>query len=281
VDVGELQFSRVDRPMPSLSRFSRAVCFNAAAKGSKMCVTRFSRCLMIASGLLVFNVTMFADTLTVIGTSDIYGAGQASLPATIYPGTFPPSDSFTAGMNQILTFSSVTGMVGCNFVITNGPDGTCFPGVSTTVTSYGGLSGIDVNQANFFLVGVFIDDLTPPSGLGPLVLEYNYSSVTGLTTSDPSYSPLLDQVFFVGDGLTGTGTGAEQIFNVPAGADELYLGFADSFDSVPSYYADNVGSLTATFEITSMPEPNCGFLVIGGLFVGALLYRRKLRVGVS
>jgi len=232
---------------------------------------------MIASGLLVFNVNMFSGTLTVIATSDIYGAGQASLPATMYPGTFPPSNSFTAGPGQVLTFSSVTGMVGCNFAITNGPDGTCLPGVDTTLTSYGGLSGIDVYQANFFLVGVFLDD-SAPSGPGPAVLDYNYGTPGSLSTSDPSYSPLLDQVFFIGDGLTGTGAGNEQIFNVPTGADRLYLGFADSFDGVPSFYADNVGSLTATFAITTTttPEPNCGFLVIGGLFVGALLYRGKL-----
>ena len=268
--------------MPILSRFSGAACFDAAAKGYKMRVTRLSRCLMIAPGLLVFNVNMFSDTLTVTATSDIYGAGQASLPATIYPGTFPPSDSFTAGPNQILTFSNVTGMVGCNFVITNGPDGTCFPGVNTTVTSYGGLSGIDVYQANFFMVGVFLDN-SAPSGPGPLVLDYNYGTASSLSTGDSNYSPLLDQVFFIGDGLTGTGTGTEQIFNVPTGANRLYLGFADSFDSVPSYYADDVGSLTATFEITTIttPEPNCGLLVISGLFVGVFLYRRKLRARVN
>ena len=284
--MGELQLSRVDRPMPILIRFSRAGCVTPRRKDYKMCVTKmcvnkFSQCLMIATGLVVLNVSLFSDTLSVIATSDIYGAGQASLPATIYPGTFPPSDSFTADPNQILTFSSVTGMVGCNFVITNGPDGTCFPGVSTTVTSYGGLSGIDAYQSNFFLVGVFLDN-SAPSGPGPSVLDYNYGTPGSLSTSDPSFSPLLDQVFFIGDGLTGTGTGSEQVFNVPTGADRLYLGFADSFDSVPSYYADNVGSLTATFAITSTtatPEPASTFLLTGGLFIGVLLYRRKCRQG--
>jgi hypothetical protein len=173
--------------------------------------------------------------------------------------------------------------VGCNFVITNGPDGPCWPGISTTVTSYGGLSGIDVNQNNMFLVGVFLD-ATEPSGPGPSVLSYNYGTLGGLNTSDPSFSPALDQVFYIGDGLTGTGTGSQQVFNVPSGADDLYLGFADSFDSVPSYYADNVGSLTATFAITATaatPEPAYSFLLPAGLFVGILLYRRKFRARVS
>jgi hypothetical protein len=244
----------------------------------KMSSTIVTQCLIIASGLLIFDVNVFSDTLTVLGTNDIYAAGQSTLPATIYPGTFPPSDSFLADPNQILTFSSVTGLVGCNFFITNGPDGTCFPGVNTTVTSYGGLSGIDVYQANMFLVGVFLDN-SAPSGPGPSVLEYNYGTPGGLTTGDASFSPLLDQVFFIGDGLTGTGTGQEQIFNVPTDADRLYLGFADSFDSVPSYYADNVGSLTATFAITTTatPEPTYDSLVISGLFIGILLYLGKFR----
>jgi hypothetical protein len=132
-----------------------------------------------------------------------------------------------------------------------------------------------------FLVGVFLD-ASEPSGPGPAVLSYNYGTPGSLSTSDPSFSPALDEVFFIGDGLTGTGTGNEQIFNVPAGADRLYLGFADSFDSVPSYYADNVGSLTATFEITTAtPEPTYGFLLTGGLIAGALLYRRKFRAQVN
>jgi len=246
-----------------------------------MSLTKLCQCLIIFSGLVIFDVNLFPDTLTIDATDDIYGAGHSTLPATIYPGTFPPSDTFPVDPNEILTFSSVTGMVGCNFVITNGPDGPCWPGVNTTVTSYGGLSGIDVYQNNMFLVGVFLD-AREPSGPGPAVLSYNYGTPGSLSTSDPSFSPALDEVFFIGDGLTGTGAGMEQIFNVPAGADRLYLGFADSFDSVPSYYADNVGSLTATFEITTAtPEPAYGFLLTGGLLAGALLYRRKFRTRVN
>jgi hypothetical protein len=244
---------------------------------------KLSQCFIIAAGLAIFEANAFSDTLTIQGTNDIYGSGESALPLTLFPGTFPPSATFTADPNEILTFSSVTGMVGCNFVITNGPDGTCFPNVSTTVTSYGGLSGIDVDQGNMFLVGVFLDNAAP-SGPGPSVLKYNYGTPGSLSTIAPSFSPALDQVFFIGDGLTGTGTGQEQIFNVPTGADRLYLGFADSFDSVPSFYADNVGSLTATFAITSTtatPEPAWTFLVPVGLFIGILLYRRKLPVKMN
>jgi hypothetical protein len=248
-----------------------------------MSLTKLIQHSIIASGLVIFHVNVFSDTLTIQATDDIYAAGHSVLPSTIYPGTFSPSDTFVAGPNEVVTFSSVTGTVGCNFVITNGPDGTCFPEVNTTVTNYSGLSGIDVNQANMFLVGVFLD-ATEPSGPGPSVLDYNYGTPGSLSTTDSSFSPALDQIFFIGDGLTGTGTGQEQTFDVPTGADRLYLGFADSFDSVPSYYADNVGSLTATFAITTTtatPEPTYGFLLIGGLFIAVLLYRRKFRARVN
>src|ERR1700730_12105289 len=195
----------------------------------KMNSAKLSRCLIIVSGLVIFAVNVFSDTLTVLATDDIYAAGHSTLPATIYPGTFPPLDSFAAGLNQILTFSSVTGMVGCNFVITNGPDGTCFSGVNTTVTSYGGLSGISVKQANMFLVGVFLDN-TEPSGSGPSVLSYNYGTAGSLNTTACMFLPIVILNFFIGDGLTGTGAGQEQVFALPGDATRLYLGFADSFD---------------------------------------------------
>ena len=247
-----------------------------------MSLTKLGQCLIIVSGLVIFEVNVFADTLTIQATDDIYAAGHSTLPNTIYPGTFSPSDTFPVDPNEILAFSSVTGMVGCNFVITNGPDGTCWPGVNTTVTSYGGLSGIDVDHANMFLVGVFLGPAAP-SGPGPSVLKYNYGTVGSLSTADASFSPQLDQVFFIGDGLTGTGTGQKQDFDVTAGADRLYLGFADSFDSVPSYYADDVGSLTATFAITTTatPEPAYGVLLTGGIFIAALFYRRRFRARVN
>jgi len=248
-----------------------------------MISTKLSHCLIILSGLVILPTELFSSSLTVQATDDIYGAGGI-LPATIFPGTFPVSVNFAADPNQILTFSSVTGTVGCNFFITNGPDGTCFPGVNTTVTSYGGLSGIDVFQANMFLVGVFLDS-TAPSGSGPPVLMYNYGTAGSLNTTNSSFSPELDQVFFIGDGLTGTGAGQEQIFHVPADATSLYLGFADSFDSVPSFYADNVGSLTATFQLTtqpsSVPEPNSVCLVTCGFLIGVALYRRKFGARVT
>lgn len=241
-----------------------------------MRATFATKFLTIVSGFMILAVQAFPDTLTVQATADIYGAGHSTVPATIYPGTLPPSDTFTAGPNQVLTFSSVVGAVGCNFTVTNGPDGTCWPGVNTTVTSYGGLSGISARQANMFLVGVFLDS-SEPSGAGPAILSYNSGVPGGLDTFDASFSPSLNQVFFIGDGLTGTGFGQQQLFYVPSAASRLYLGFADSFDSVPSFYDDDKGSLTAVFAFTTVaaPEPASLFFVACGLLLGGTLYRKK------
>jgi hypothetical protein len=227
--------------------------------------------LLFAAAIAGHGGTIY--NLSVSATADIYSAGQSSLPATLFPGTFAPAVGFAAGPSQVLSFLSVTGQVGCNFVLTNGPDGTCFPGVNTGVTSYGGLSGISALDANMFLVGVFLNTTTP-SGAGPAVLSYNFGTLGSLTTGDSTYQPALDQVFFIGDGLTGTGTGAEQQFAVPTGATRLYLGFADSFDSVPSFYADDVGSLNISLQIASAVPETATFLLLGaGLLLIGLMRR--------
>jgi hypothetical protein len=59
-------------------------------------------------------------------------------------------------------------------------------------------------------------------------------------------APAIGQVFFVGDGLTGTATGTAQQFRAPAGATRLYLGFADGYRFVgaPGYYGDDSGRMS-------------------------------------
>jgi hypothetical protein len=75
-----------------------------------------------------------------------------------------------------------------------------------------------------------------------------------------SFTPLLNQTFFIGDGLTGTGAGNRQSFAVPSGATLLYLGFADGLDlgdythdlqntspATPGWYFDNTGAVTVAY----------------------------------
>jgi hypothetical protein len=217
--------------------------------------------------------------LTVLSTAEIFSAGQAS---PFDPqGTLPPSFAFTAGAGQTLKFSSVTGTVACGqggmCASGVGPDGTTIAGY--TGTNIGctacGLGAIQFTGRQFFLVGVFLDAASVPSGANPAGLpNYTDASVLGST-----FSPGLNQVFFIGD---GQGTSGAQTFNIPATAARLFLGFADGtplFGSASTQanagaYGDNSGSLSATFAITAAtPEP--GTMALFALGFAAIALGRK------
>ena len=76
------------------------------------------------------------------------------------------------------------------------------------------------------LVGVFLNDNLPTSSGAPPGLDFRPS---GLGTAFLTLNPALKQVFFIGDGRTGNGTGAVQQFIVPAGATRFFLGTVDGF----------------------------------------------------
>jgi hypothetical protein len=75
------------------------------------------------------------------------------------------------------------------------------------------------------------------------------SGVSGYNTSkdDLTYSPLLQQVFFIGDGQT-IGT-IPQTFIAPAGATRLFVGTMDSYQ-----WNNNLGSLAVTVVATNSPS---------------------------
>jgi hypothetical protein len=58
----------------------------------------------------------------------------------------------------------------------------------------------------------------------PASLSYSTASDKAFTSA----SSLLNQAFFIGDGLTGSGSGSAQTFHVPTGATELLLGSVDA-----------------------------------------------------
>lgn len=194
------------------------------------------------------------ETRTVPGTANIYGAGHASTPAAGFGGSgeLPPVISFAAGSGQTLEIVSATGTVLLDTVTNNagigpsGPDGGPFY-APTDVTSTDGLSGIQSNVTGF-LTGVFLDD-SEPTGGGPAVLDF---SSGGLGTNFSSLSPVIGQVFFIGNGRTSSG--GVQKFQIPATATRLFLGVVDAADGdnaagPPQAYGDNGGSFSATVRI--------------------------------
>jgi len=253
-------------------------------------------------------------------TANLYWAGLGTVPSgTAAPngkGSLPPSVALSAGTSRVLQFTGVSGTVSYNdsFPVYggqhNGPDGGAvlfkddtFPsayvspngllsesnGSATTfyldMESYGGISGMKLFEADpsarrvMFLAGVFTGAALP-SDPAPAILDF---SSTALTRSFTSLSPLLHQTFYIGDGLTGEGSGSTQTFHVPDGATHFHLGFMDGsyFVGGPDYYDNNSGSFAATFTVTSsVPEVDPGSLgSVIALVAGSLgiLERRRRR----
>jgi hypothetical protein len=237
--------------------------------------------VVLALGLIA---PLQAGLVVVPGTSNIWGAGLSS-PVVGSGSTLPPVISFTAGTVSSISFSSITGAVGYDASAVIGADGISAGFSGTNMDGYagGGISGIQFNGRQMFLVGVFLGSSPATGGTAPSKLVYTDASALGLT-----WNPLLAQVFFIGNGL-GTGS-AQQTFNVPTGATRLFWGFADGapqFGSpsaaiLPNGYSDNGGSLNATYNLAlvevpleGVPEPST--IVLMGLGIGALTLLRRRR----
>ena len=164
----------------------------------------------------------------VSGLRDIWLAGQPA--GTVLNGGFPGSDVAptnspvlaSSGLSLVpgtlLTFAA-SGTTDYNGCASPSPDGggSCGGGSFPAALSISGYNG-PINA----LVGVFLDDAVP-AGAAPATLDFS----TPGSLAQASLAPQLRQVFFIGDGLTGTGTGARQQFVIPAGATRLYLGSSD------------------------------------------------------
>jgi hypothetical protein len=233
---------------------------------------------------------------TINSQSNLFGAGRSGAapdPGGNGGGILPPVFSLTPGSGRVLTFTSVTGSVSYNNDVGdpnrgqfNGPDGgfVNYPpantdGFNTNINSYDGVSGLQLietvsaNRRVMFLAGVFLDN-SVPAGTAPARLDF---SSTALGTGFSSLSPLLNQTFFIGDGLTATGSGLQQQFSVPDTATRLFLGFIDGadFQGDPTFYSNNDGSFVATFS--AVPEPATLAIGVASLPLMVLAVRRLRR----
>ena len=238
-------------------------------------------CLVLPSMAKADTVT--TGTSTVNAYDDIYAAGSQSGLAGgsgSQTGAVPGFISVTGSSYVTLTATgSATINDGGNI---NNPDGFSSGTSTSTETGYGSISGITAPGGGY-LVGVFVG-AGGPSGPAPASLTYDSAGI-GLA----SYTPLLDQTFFIGDGLTGNGTGSNQLFYVPTGATQLYLGISDAcgYNGPPSCYADNFGTYSVSYsDVTSggggspspTPEPSSLMLMATGALTAAGAIRRRLSI---
>ena len=192
-------------------------------------------------------------TITVAGTSDPWLAGMPDGSTASFVDVAPAQSPVQVlGLSlipgQTLNFSASGGVKNGPPLPLHDPDGGSF--VSHSPGSQNGIS--DITAPINSLVGVFLDNSQPDSTSAPAAL--NFSSI-GLNFS--SLAPQVKQVFFIGDGLTGTGTGAVQNFIVPTGATRLFLA---PFDSGTF---NNSGSFTVTVQAVPEPSTILGLGVLG------------------
>lgn len=225
-------------------------------------------CVALLSGITANAQTV--SGISVPGTGSIFLAGQPNgtvLGSDNAPAESPVLVSLTLVPGNVITFSTtgITGGAGCS---ASGPDGCggFASGTAPGISVYSGPASA--------LIGVFLN-ATTPSGSGPGQLA-DFNANQAFTT----LSPGLNQVFFIGDGLTGSGTGSAQTFVVPAGATRLFLGSADN----PGVSFNNTGTFTASVTqgpaggggIPATPAPTSLLLVLTGLgILGFYLLRRR------
>jgi hypothetical protein len=234
--------------------------------------------------ILVFtaSIAMAASAATaqvaVPGTANIYGAGHATPPAPGGGGggSLPVLVSLPPGPDRVVQFPSVSGSVDFGpCCAPNGPDGIATSG-TVDWPLWDGIAGTSFSTRARYLVGIFLDD-SEPADPAPARLVF----------SDPGFAelaPALRQVFFVGDGRTGSGSGELQGFRAPPGATRLFLGFQDRefATAPPGWYGDNSGTTNVTVEVAAVPVPALGaagrawaaLLLVG---VGALAARLGVR----
>jgi hypothetical protein len=224
---------------------------------------------------LIFASSSYATTQTVNATDVIYAVGTNMTGGQIPSGGTVPAGITVTGQASV-TFGGATGTITLNSTTGNqiyNADGVTQSGTGgpspnqSSNTGFGNISGVTTTTGAGYITAVFINGTAgataQPAAIG--------GGLTG------PISPLLNQVFVIGDGLTGNGTGSNITIPVPANATTLFLGISDActYNGAPSCYSDNVGSFVMTYvvnapAVNNAPVPSSIWLTLIGLACGAM-----------
>lgn len=233
--------------------------------------TTLTTLITVFAFILIAPIASMAESVLVPVTANVYGSGHGGAAATPQPsggggGTAPPSiDVLTTTQFGFLgTGSAKFSPINPTSTTPDGP-----AGAPTNFNGFNGLSGFSSDH-DYALYGVFVGAIEPAD---PQPAALNFVG----NTTFASLSPQLDQVFYIGDGLTGTGSGSTQVFNVPAGAIKLYFGLADGINSPidNGYYGDNSGPGYLVEISRSVPESST--IVLGAIGIAGMLFINRFR----
>jgi hypothetical protein len=232
----------------------------------------------LLSCLVFMSVPVFADSIiiTVPGTSDMWLAGMptgsgasgfaSGTPVVDFAG---PQSPVRVGLpiapGEIVMFTNVTGAVrhGPEKAF-QGPDGDLDPNLGLRHHFQGAQNGIsDITVPQNSLLGMFLGTDRPDLNSPPPALDFS----TRESQDYLALAPLLQQVFYIGDGLTSGADPLQQQIIVPTGATSLYLGTMDGWE-----WNNNGGSFTLTMETNPDPVPEPGSFILLGTGLGGLAF---------